>query len=199
VNRKRAAGGWLVAAWVLLACLAGCDESVMLKARPKPSPLAPPVEPAEAPGLAKLWYYGWVNEHDEIEDGDVRAMILVGPTSGRDWRHPAGPDGWAVRIVLLDHRGKPVRAPGTIEVFAVRDPERPTSEALYAWRLDEAETARRYRMGWAPGYVLELDWGRRRPTRGGTFMLVVRWTRADGRNRLTRNCVFEDVLHANKR
>jgi len=186
-----------VAVAMLMTALAGCAE-------PEAAPsavtgLAPALEPSPSADLADEWYHGWVDQEDIASGTPVRDMILIMSMSGRDWRWPEGADGYVLRAVLLDSTDKPIDAGGELSAFLVQEPSRPEAKALYAWSLNRQETRARFRRGVVSGYLLQLDWGDRPPARGGTFMLVVRWTADDGAGRITRNIIFEDRLHEGRR
>ncbi len=190
-------------AW--LGGLAGCGGAAD-GLTPEQAPL--PIRPVSDPQVAPDWYYGWVTQEDRTPDGAPREMLLISTTRGRDWRPPDGPDGYALRAVLLDRSGRAVRAPGSFRVFLVREPDRATSEALLAWEIPPDEAARRFHEGILDGYVLQLDCGWGPPgvppaqpaagplPRPGAYMLVVRWTAADGSGQVTRTVAFQDRIES---
>jgi hypothetical protein len=120
-------------------------------------------------------------------------MLFILGTRGRDWRQPAGPDGYVLRAILLDENDKPVRADGMFRAFVVAGPNARDARAVKAWRIGPEQAARRFSEDQWPGYLLELDWLDGLPTRHGVFMLVVRWRGPDETARFTRNVIFEDV------
>jgi len=193
---QRKPTGPATAALALAAALVaapGCDPSgPNVRMRPFP----PPAEPLAQPELAEQWYYGWVTDRDVLDPAGVRDMIVIGTTAGRDWRPPDGPDGYALRAVLLDAAGEATRAPGSFKAFLVQEPARSTSRAIRAWWIRPDEAAERYAPGIMPGYVLQLDWGPEPPPPHGTYMLVVRWEARDANYRFTRNMVFAERMLA---
>lgn len=153
----------------------------------------PPIKPLADETMPLAWYYDWVDQEDR-KGPEVDDMLFILSARGRSWREPAGPDGYAIRAILLDSNGQPTKVSGKIRVFVVQDPDRKDALPLFAWQLDCPETERRFvKDGW-PGYLLQLDWEKGPSKASGTYMLVVRWVSADGKLRFTRNVVFEDVI-----
>ncbi len=173
-----------------LACLlaAGCSGRTLVA-----PPLAPPIGPTGTDDLAEERYYEWVDESDVTEGSPVKEMVLMLGVAGREWREPAGPDGYVLRALLLDDEGRPSREEGRFEVFAVVHPAGPEPRPLAAWNITVEQADDRFRGGITPGYLLELDWGRPDPTPEGLTMVVVRWMDEDREYRITRNVVFEDM------
>jgi hypothetical protein len=157
------------------------------------TPLEPPLDPVPSPAeQAENWYFAWEMQRD-VTSSSPQSMLLIAGGEGREWRTPPGPDGYVVRAVLLDDRGRPTRAEGEFEAFVVHQPAGPDPEPLFAWSVSPAEAAKRYHEGITPGYLLELDWGPGATPPTGQKMLVVRWEGPAGQ-RITRNVAFEDGL-----
>ncbi len=156
-------------------------------------PFPPPVQPISDPLVARQWYYGWEKQENLLSTDQPVDIQLFLTMRGRDWRSPDGPDGYAIRVCLLDETDQYVRAKGRLKAFVVHEPARATSRALHAWQVPADEAERRIR-GAPVGYILQLDWGDATPPRRGTCMLVVRWESQDGSCRLTKNYVFEDLI-----
>jgi len=181
----------LVAALALVApSVGGCAGNPLTQ-----PPFAPPVMPRPQQTIARQWYHQWEKEADVIEQQAVQDMLLILGTRGREWRIPEGPDGYVLRVVLLDEKGRPIRQDGALQAFMVHHPAGPEPKAMFAWSLDSDQAARRYDEGTVPGYLLQLDWGvPDAPMPAGLVMLVVRWIGPRGDNILTRNVVFEDRI-----
>ena len=180
--------GLVVLAAAIAACAAGCNPDAGAGG------LAPPVRPSADAELARRWYYQWEMQEDILAGGEVRDMYFVLGTRGRDWREASGPDGYPVRVFLLDELGRSIRAEGSLQGLLVRAPhDARANEALHALSIDPEGTRRRFRLDRIPGYLLRLDWGAGPPGRG-EFMLVIRWISADGGRRVTRNLVFPDRI-----
>lgn len=181
----------IVAGLLGMGCAAGCSG-------PGAAPavnLAPPVTPRADADLARRWYYEWEGQPDAVAGGVVRDISIVLTSRGRDWRQPEGPDGYPVRVFLLNGLDQYVRADGAIQAFLVYAPLDPhRNKALCAWSIDAEEARRHFRQDKVAGYLLRLDWGASPPARTGTFMLVIRWISKDGQQRLTRNIVFNDRI-----
>ena len=174
-----------------LAASAGCNGSAMLVA----DRLAEPIAPAGDPALAHRWYYAWERQKDQLSGCDVTDMLIILGTRGRDWRAPGGPDGYPVRVCLLDRTDRPIRRDGTFNGFLVAAPTHPDAHrALWAWSVPTRAAGRHYRKDRIPGYLLRLDWGDTGPDTGGDFMLVIRWISRDAKWRLTRHIVFKDLV-----
>jgi len=170
---------------------AGCNGS----ATATTGGIGPPIAPSPDAGLAERWYYDWEEEGDLLVDGQVRDMLFSLSTRGRDWREPEGPDGFPVRVFLLDVLGRPVRGGGSLRAFLVQWPHDPAAKkGLYAWSIEPEQAQRCFRQDKVPGYLMRLDWGEAPPGRDGEFMLVIRWISSDGKHRVTRNLVFQDRI-----
>ena len=158
------------------------------------TPLSPPLSPAPSPGAqAAQWYFAWEAQGDLIEPSGPQGMLLICSGEGREWRSPSGPDGYVVRVVLLDAKGRPVRSDGEFQAFLVHEPAGPDPDPLLAWSVPKSEATQRYHEGITAGYLLELDWGTDiRPPRGQK-MLVIRWLGSE-QQRITRNVAFEDRM-----
>ena len=102
----------------------------------------------------------------------------------------AGPPEGAGGVCSPHATSESIQIDGTIQVVLVARPDQPGARALAAWEIDPEQARARWRRILLPGYALQLD--RRLPARGGEYMLIVRWTSADGKARITRNTVFED-------
>ncbi len=174
---------------LMVVCIAavGCQDKAKLADSPKA------IKASDNRELAKRWYYQWVNEPDK-RGTDVSDMLFVMGYRHRDWRPPAGPDGYALRAILLSKDDAGVAAPGRFQAFVVHRPRSSASEAIYCWDIDESESQRSFTDDKWPGYLLQLDWGGGLAGRSGTFMLVIRWTSSDGKVRFTRNLEFEDKI-----
>ncbi len=185
-------GGIAAAAACLLlaAFAAGCNGAGGA------SRLGPAVAPSSDPTLARRWYYGWAEQEDVLTDCPVRRISVALTSRGRDWRPPEGPDGYAVRVFLLDHLDRYIRADGTLQAFVVQAPFDPyAKKALYAWSVSADEAAGYFRKDKVAGYLLRLDWGDDPAAPRGTFMLVVRWVSKDGKCRIMAEpLVFEDRI-----
>ena len=104
-------------------------------------------------------------EPDESTDEDVlREVILAYVNSGREFRSPAGPDGYLLRVIPLNRmmRSTEVAADLTIGLFAATDDISEVLEMrpLCYWRIHREELADY----WVPtslldGYMFRLDWG----------------------------------------
>jgi len=175
----------------LLVWTSGCGGGAAPAAIP-----APPVTAPVDADLASRWYYAWEREGDLLPpDGRVRDMFFILDVRGREWREPTGPDGYAVRVCLLDAEGRPIRADGALKAFLVYAPfDVDDKKALLAWSIDRQRAGRHFRQDQMPGYLLRLDWDGGSPPPGGEFMLVIRWLGDDGKYRLTRNIVFKDRI-----
>jgi len=188
---NRASEAVVLAAVALAASVVGGCAGRRLTA----PPFAPPVMPLPQQTVARQWYRQWENEADIIEGQPVRDMLLILGTRGREWRMPEGPDGYVLRVVLLDEKGRPIRRDGSFQAFMVHRPAGPEPRAMFAWTVDSEQAARRFQEGNVPGYLLQLDWGAAdSPMPEGLVMLVVRWIGPGGVNILTRNVVFEDRI-----
>ena len=177
-------------AWMLslLALPAGCSK-VDAERFQAPSEIIPVVNA----DLADKWYRQWASQRD-IPSDEVRDMVFMLGTQARDWRDEPGPDGYAMRIVLVGPEKEPVQAEGSIKVILVERPHHWSSQGAFAWHLSAAETRQRFRQDGISGYVLRLDWGSGPAQQRGIFMIAVRWIGKDGRTRLTRNIQFEEVV-----
>ena len=182
------------AALLLAAWMPGCNGTSISPG----ADVAPPITPGPDANLPEQWYRGWETEQDVLAGSEVDDMFFILGTRGRDWREPDGPDGYPVRVCLLNGLGQPIRADGGLQAFLVHAPADPHSnKALYAWSVPPDLARRRFRKDKIPGYLLQLDWGANPPQAGGDFMLVIRWTSTDQRHRVTRNIVFKDrIRHA---
>ena len=120
IHRAETSRGTLaVGLAVLLAtCALGCDGA---QGRTGTN-LAPPIAPSRNEALADRWYHAWEKQEDVVADSEVRDMFFVLGTRGRDWRKPEGPDGYPVRVFLLDGLGRPIRAEGALHAFLVSSP-----------------------------------------------------------------------------
>jgi len=139
------------------------------------------------------WYIDWADEGD-ISDKDVKDFLFIASPKGRDWRAPAGPDGYLLRVILLGRDEKPVRKDGKIQAFLVRNHGEKNAQAVCAWEISPEMAADYYDESTWPGYVLPLDWGKGPEKPEGCYLLVIRWTSADGKARLTRNTIFEEAV-----
>jgi len=174
---------------LLAASLWGCAGRPLADA-----PLSPPLDPApSSAGLAAEWYFAWEAQEDILAASGPQSMLLIASGEGREWRSPPGPDGYVVRVVLLDDEGRPTRADGEFQAFVVRQPAGPEPEPLLAWSVTEDQAAERYRQGITAGYLLELDWGPMVRPVPGHKMLVVRWL-GPKQQRITRNVAFDDRM-----
>jgi len=181
---------WFLPA-VGLALFSGCAQSQPQKnLSPSPPPAVLPIGGTER---AEAWYYQWVTQADSPSE-TVTDMLFILGGRGRDWRGPAGPDGYAVRVILLGANGQPVTAEGNFQAFLVASPDKSNARAVCAWSLAAEQTERRLRHDRLSGYLLQLDWGQSPVASDDTFMLVIRWASLDGYSRFTRNVVFEEVL-----
>ena len=181
-----AAAALLLATWV-----SGCNGT----GRSPSADVAPPIMPGLDANLPEQWYHGWETEKDALAGSEVDDMFFILGTRGRDWREPEGPDGYPVRVCLLNGLGQPIQVDGAIQAFLVHAPADPrANKALYAWSIRPGLTRRRFRKDKIAGYLLQLDWGPNPPQAGGDFMLVIRWTSSDRRHRVTRNIVFKDRI-----
>lgn len=174
---------------VLAGCVCGCERA-MVNA---PAALAPPITPSPNAELADRWYHNWETQDDVLAGSDVDDMFFILGLRGRDWRQPEGPDGYPVRVCLLNRVGQYVHAEGALYAFLVQAPADPYAHrALCAWSVLPEEAERHFRQDKTPGYLLRLDWGPTPPQADGGLMLVIRWVSRDGKYRVTRHLAFMD-------
>ena len=178
----------LICLCLLIAC--GCSTAVpKVTAKDTISPVMPVAEK----DFNKNWYIDWADEGD-ISDKDVKDFLFIASPKGRDWRAPAGPDGYLLRVILLDRDEKPIRKDGSIQAFLVRNHGEKNAYVMCAWDISQATAATYYDESAWPGYVLPLDWGKGPEKPEGCYLLVIRWTGPDGKSRLTRNTIFEEAV-----
>ena len=176
---------------LLATCGVGCNAAQ----RGASADLAPPIATSPDTALAGRWYLAWEEQSDVLGGGEVRDMFFVLGSRGRNWREPDGPDGYPVRVSLLDGLARPIRAEGTLLAFLVHAPlDAYRKKALHAWSISPQQTEKCFREDRIPGYLLRLDWGENPPSESGIFMLVIRWSSKDGTRRITRNLVFNDGM-----
>ena len=193
IHRAETSRGTLaVGLAVLLAtCALGCDGA---QGRTGTN-LAPPIAPSRNEALADRWYHAWEKQEDVVADSEVRDMFFVLGTRGRDWRKPEGPDGYPVRVFLLDGLGRPIRAEGALHAFLVSSPlDVREKRPICAWSVSAEQTGKFFQEERIPGYLLRFDWGAGPPQATAEFMLVIRWVSSDGKCRVTRNIVFNDRI-----
>jgi len=176
---------------IALAAVGGCAGGL---GAPKTPPPAPPVLPIQAE-MADRWYRQWAYEED-IPGREVRGMSFSMSMSGRDWREPEGPDGYAIRVYLYDALSRTVKADGMLQVILVAAPG-PGARPLFAWSIDAGRMPEHFRPSKPPGYLLQLDWGAAAPPPAGSALLAVKWTSLDGSSCFIQNIIFKDrIRHA---
>ena len=153
-----------------------------------------PVQPARDPLLATQWYHQWEHQPD-VPCEKVRDMVLILGVLGRGSRVAGEPVLYSMRVILVDDKGAPVEAEGSLQAFLVEHPDEiDAHKALKAWDLDAARAQRRfYRGAWA-GYAVQLDWGVPPSPRPATHMLVIRWISKNEESRFTRNVRFDEGI-----
>jgi len=176
--------------------IAGCSAS--LPQTSSQDNLIAPILPAgekdsDKNKIATKWYIDWADEGD-ISDKDIKDFLFIASPKGRDWRAPAGPDGYLLRVILLDRDEKPCRKDGRIQAFLIRNHGSRDAEPICAWDISPTMLSDYYDESAWPGYVLPLDWGKGPKKTDGCYLLVIRWISPDGKARLTRNTIFEEAV-----
>lgn len=184
----------LITNCLCIVTVCGCTTKVPQVAdENKISPILPTGDEKDLKKIAAKLYIDWADEGD-ISDKDVKDFLFIASPKGRDWRAPVGPDGYLLRIILLDRDEKPIRKDGRIQAFLVRNHGDKNAEAVCAWDIPQEAMDDYYDDSDWPGYVLPLDWGKGQETPEGCYLLVIRWTGPDGKARLTRNTIFEEAV-----
>jgi len=141
---------------------------------------------------------------DESVDEDVlREVVLTYVNSGRDFRSPAGPDGYLLRVIPLNRmmRSTEVAADLTIGLFAATEEVSEVLEMrpLCYWRIGKEELADY----WVPtslldGYLFRLDWGANE-IGPGLYRIVVKfeYEEAERRKIFCREMMIEDQYQVN--
>ena len=135
---------------------------------------------------------------DKVSDRKkiVADMLLFYVSSGRDFREPAGLDGYVIRVVPLDKKFRPVRVDGTVEIVLARESGPPgTAKVLRRWRIGP-EGLEEYwlQTSLLDGYAFRLDWGENDPG-VGMYRLVVKLNYRGKKvtEIICRELVFDDL------
>lgn len=153
-----------------------------------------PVQPAKDPLLATQWYHQWEHQPD-VPCEKVRDMVLILGVLGRSSRVAGEPVLYSMRVILVDDKGAPVEAEGSLQALLVEYPDQiDAHKALKAWDLDAVRAQRRFHRGAWGGYAVQLDWGAPPSPRPATHMLVIRWIGKNEESRFTRNVRFDEGI-----
>ena len=175
-RRRHPAGVFILA--LIWGTLIGCSPVEP----PPPFRWAPPLLPlapqAWTPAQARDFYHDCFNHNESLDPAAPLAELLLTYRSvDRDFRESAGPDGYVLQVIPLDHKYQPLQLQGhlTIILFAepALKPDGSIGQPLYIWRIP-AQDLVQY---WTPthllqGYLVRLDWGRTGPGPGNYEFLV---------------------------
>ena len=179
--------------WLMLIACAGIGAGGCAGPGKPPTP-PQPIPPVFDPARAEQWYRGWERQRD-VPSNDVRDMVFFMGSRDRDWRNPVGPDGYAIRVILIGPEGDPQEVEGSFRVFLVKNPAEPGARATHAWLVPPEDIPRRFRAeGLWSGYVLQLDWGDGPAEPEQNYMLVVRWVSENEMHWITRNVQFPEEI-----
>lgn len=165
--------------------------------------LAPPIAPFSTLAAAGPTSYAELRQNcpgshlDNVPRSAISDLVLMYDSSGREFRQPAGPDGFVLRVIPLGHASVPLDQPADFTIAAFPgEPDRidTATRPVRTWRLP-APAAQRHWTHFQPlaGYIFRLDWGPV-PLPTGRYLLLVRLEEhRRGRTRaLCSQIAFED-------
>lgn len=102
-------------------------------------------------------------QQERPKDDLVAELILSYVNAGRDFREPAGPDGFVIKVIPLDNEYHPRKITGDVFVSLYDnqpEPENSSEKPLIQWHIPQA----RLDEYWTPMrlldcYLFRLDWG----------------------------------------
>ncbi len=194
-------GNWILGIGVFLT--AWLCTSCTTSPKSAPTSLAPPVNalPQTDPIGRRA-----INQVQECvgkttfssEKNSVSELLLIYVSSQRDFRAPAGPDGYLFRIVPLDKSYRPIPVKAEVTIALYRDQEvvksQPLPEPVRIWQIPRTEIENHWVSSQdLDGYLFRLDWGLQGPG-PGNYRLLVRFDYIQEQKNLTicRAMLFQD-------
>ena len=175
--------------------ISGCQSS---KAPDQPLRLAEPIAP-QAETILEPWNDCFEKPQPSGQKRLVTEMLLSYLNRGRDFRGPQGPDGYLLRVILLDRNSRPVRIPAdvTVALFAETGqknyPARDRPVRLWQIRASNLDEY------WTPSnlldsYLFRLDWGPVGPGPGNyRFLVRLSYKQQNIRETLCSEITFQDL------
>ena len=168
----------LIGTWnLVLMVLTGCPAAV-LPAAPLAAPVAP-IAPADwTPEEAQEFSQACFSAPEPLNRTDPIAEVVFNFNHGlRDFRPPAGPDGYILQIIPLnrDFKSTPLTGRLTFILFAgsALTQDGSIGSPVHIWRIDPSDL----RQYWRPSallecYLFQLDWGEVLPQPGNYEFVV---------------------------
>jgi hypothetical protein len=192
-------GGLAVAAMIFVI---GCGGP-----RPRPAvdqSMPQPIPPAMATASAGLnngpdWSLCRQPRSAQANWPDVTEMILTYVTEGNDFREPAEPNGYLLRVIPLNKNYRPAPVTAQIHIGLFRNPlpqdpqERP--RPIRYWFLNAEQLTQYWRKDAVlDGYLLPLDWGDAPPAQGSYLFLAVINDPAKPEQAVCQQISFQDTI-----